>query len=97
MILKISKYFDKSLYISDLIYDLESYLNQLTIVGKQWKNNFRTIWLNIEIAYSIALDHALDKPVNERDTIVVNALIILKKMAQDKIKDLKLNYKDPIF
>lgn len=37
MILKITKYFNKSIYISDLIYDLESYLNQLTVVDKEWK------------------------------------------------------------
>lgn len=89
VVLKITKYFDKSLYISDLIYNLESYLNQLTVVDRQWKKNFRTTWLNIEVAYSLALDQGLDKPVNDGEMIVVNSLNILKNMAQDKIGNLK--------
>jgi hypothetical protein len=40
IISKIKKYHDDSLYISDLIYDLESYLNQLTMVDEQSKTNF---------------------------------------------------------
>lgn len=88
---KINKYHNKSIYISDLIYDLESYLNQLTVVGREWKKNFRTVWLDIEIAYSLALDQGLDKPVNEGDVIVVNALTILKKMAHEEMETLKTN------
>lgn len=89
VVLKITKYFDKSLYISDLIYDLESHLNQLTLVDLQWKKNFRTTWLDIEVAYSLALDQGLDKPANDGEKIVVISLNILKKMAQDKIENLK--------
>ncbi len=89
MTLKITKYFNKSIYISDLIYDLESYLKQLTVVDKEWKKNFRTTWLDIEVAYSLALDQGLDKPANDGDTIVVNSLNILNKMIKDKIEDLK--------
>ena len=89
VVLKITKYFDKSLYINDLIYDLESYLNQLTVVDIQWKKNFRTTWLDIEVAYSLALDQGLDKPVNDEEKVVINSLNILKKMAQDKLENLK--------
>ncbi len=89
VILKIKKYFDKSLYISDLIYDLESYLNQLTVVDKQWKKHFRTTWLDIEVAYSLALDQGLDKPMNDEDTIIVTSLNLLRKIAQDKMENLK--------
>lgn len=87
--LKITKYFNKSIYISDLIYDLESYLNQLTVVDKEWKKNFRTTWLDIEVSYSLALDQGLDKPINDGEAIVVNSLNILNKMAKDKIEKLK--------
>jgi hypothetical protein len=89
MTLKITKYFNKSIYISDLIYDLESYLNQLTVVDKEWKKNFRTTWLDIEVAYSLALDQGSDKPINDGDAIVVNSLNTLNKMAKDKIENLK--------
>ncbi len=89
VVFKITKYFYKSLYINDLIYDLENYLNQLTVVDQQWKKNFRTTWLDIEVAYSLALDQGLDKPINDGETIVVNSLNVLKKMAQDKIENLK--------
>jgi len=58
--LKITRYFNKSLYIGDLIYDLESCLNQFTTVDNQWKKDFRTIRLDIEVAYSLALDQGLE-------------------------------------
>lgn len=89
MIIKIIKYFNKSIYISALISELENYLNQLKVVDKQWKKNFRTTWLDIEVAYSLALDQGLDNPVNNGEKIVVNSLNILKKMIQDKIENLK--------
>lgn len=91
MTLKIIRYFDKTLYISDLIYDLESFLNQLSIVDKQWKKDFRTIWLDVEVAYSLALDQNLEKLTEEGNIIVENSLRVLKKMTQDKINDLKRN------
>jgi len=89
MTLKITKYFSKSIYISDLIYDLESCLNQLTVVDKEWKKFFRTTWLDIEVAYSLALEQGSDEPINDGDTIVVNSLNILNKMAKEKIENLK--------
>src|SRR5690349_7543674 len=89
IVLKITKYLNKSLNINDLIYDLESYLNQLVVVDKQWKKNFRTAWLDIEVAYSLALDQGLDNPINKGKEIVVNSLNVLMKMVQDKIKNLK--------
>ncbi len=87
--LKITRYFNKSLYISDLIYDLESYLNQLTTVDNQWKKDFRTIWLDIEIAYSLALDQGLENLTEEGTVLTENSLHTLKKITQDKINDLK--------
>ena len=89
MILKITRYFDKILYISDLIYDLESYMNQLTTIDHQWKKNFRTIWLDVEVAYSLSLDQGLEKLTDEGSVIVEDSLHVLKKMAQDKLNDLK--------
>ena len=86
---KIARYFNKSVYISDLIYDLESYLNQLTTVDDQWKKDFRTIWLDIEVAYSLALDQGLENPTEEGAILTENSLFNLKKMTQNKIIDLK--------
>jgi hypothetical protein len=89
MDLKITRYFNKSLYISDLICDLESCLNQLMTVDKQWEKDFRTIWLDIEVAYSLALDQGLEELTDEGNVITENSLHTLKKMVQDKINDLK--------
>lgn len=89
IVLKIKRYFDKNLYISDLINDLESYLNQLTTVDKKWKKDFRTLWLDIEVAYSLALDQGLEKLTDEGNIIVENSLYTLKKMAEDKIHELR--------
>ncbi len=86
--LKITRYFNKNLYIIDLIYDLESYLNQLTTVDNQWKKDFRTIWLDIEVAYSLALDQGLKNLTEEGAILTENSLHNLKKMAQDKLNDL---------
>lgn len=87
--LKITRYLNKDLYINDLIDALEGYLNQLTNVDNQWKKDFRTLWLDIEIAYSLALDQGLEKLTKEGNIITESSLHILKKMAQDKIYDLK--------
>lgn len=89
IIIKIKKYLDNSVFISDLIYDLETYLDQLSVVDPHWRKDFRTTWLDIEIAYSLALDQGLEKPVNDGNTIILNSLNILKKMAHDQIKILK--------
>ncbi len=87
--LKITRYFNKVVYISDLIYDLESYLNQLTTVDDQWKKDFRTIWLDIEVAYSLALDEGLEKLTEEGAVLTENSLLNLKTMTQNKLIDLK--------
>lgn len=89
MDLKIDRYFDGSLYISDLIYDLESFLNQLTIVNDQWKKDFRTIWLDIEVAYALALDQGLDNLTDEGIIVTENSLHILRKMIKNKLTYLK--------
>ena len=89
MIVKIERFFDKKLYISDLIYDLESFLNQLITVDKKWKKDFRTLWLDIEIAYSLALDQGLEQLTDEGNAITESSLHALKKMTEDKIKELK--------
>ena len=75
--------------VSDLIYDLESCLNQLTTVDNQWKKDFRTVWLDIEAAYSLALDQGLENLTEEGTVLTENSLHILKKITQDKINDLK--------
>jgi hypothetical protein len=89
MVLKITKYFDKYVYIGDLIYDLENYLSQLTTVNKQWKQHFRTLWLDVEVAYSLALDQGLEILTDEGNVIADNSLNILKKMAEDKKNELE--------
>jgi hypothetical protein len=58
-------------------------------VNKQWKKDFRTIWLDVEVAYSLALDQGLESLTNSGYIITENSLNNLKKMAQDKINDLK--------
>jgi hypothetical protein len=88
IISKINSYFNQYIYISDLIYDLESCLNQLTTVSDQWKKDFRTIWLDIEIAYSLALDQGLYNLTNEGNILTEKSLHTLVKMVQDKIRDL---------
>ncbi len=85
--LKITRYFNKVVYISDLIYDLESYLNQLTTVDDQWKKDFRTIWLDIEVAYSLALDEGLENLAEEGAVLTENSLLNLKTMTQNKLID----------
>lgn len=87
--LKIARYLNKSVYISDLIYDLESYLNQLTTIDAQWKKDFRTIWLDIEVAYSLALDQGLENLTQEGAVLTESSLLNLKTMTQNKIIDLK--------
>jgi len=89
IILQIKKYFDKKLYIGDLIQDLESLLNQLTIVEEEWKKDFRTLWLDIEVAYSLALDQELENLTDEGNIITESSLYLLKKMVEDKINELK--------
>ena len=89
--LKIKIHFNKSVHISDLIYDLESYSNRLTTVDNQWKKDFRTIWLDIEVAYSLALDQGLENLTEEGTILTENSLHTLKKITQDKINDLKAN------
>lgn len=93
MIIKIAKYFNKTIYISDLIYDLESYLNQLMVVDEEWKVDFRTTWLDIEVAYALALHQGLDEPADDGSAIVVHSLKILNKMVKDKIENLKIALK----
>ncbi|VHO01008.1 hypothetical protein [Candidatus Rhabdochlamydia sp. T3358] len=87
--LQIKKYFDKKLYIGDLIQDLEGLLNQLTIVEEEWKKDFRTLWLDIEVAYSLALDQELENLTDEGNIITESSLYLLKKMVEDKINELK--------
>ena len=88
IVLKIERYLKKIVYISDLIYDLESYLNQLSTVDNQWKKDFRTIWLDIEVAYSLALDEGLENLTEEGAILTETSLLDLKKMTQNKIIDL---------
>ena len=89
MVFFINRYFNKSIHISDLIYDLESYLNQLILVDTEWKKNFRTIWLDIEISYALALDQKLNQFDKEKENIVTDALHILKQMAQNKMEEIQ--------
>lgn len=89
MILKINKYFNKSVHISDLIYDLESLLNHLLEVDKKWKIDFRTLWLDIEVAYSLALDRGSETFDDKGKEITEQSLLDLKKMIDDKINELR--------
>lgn len=90
ILLKIERYFDNKLPISSLIYDLENYLNQLITIDRSWEKKFRLIWLDIEIAYSLALDSGLEEPTGEEKIIAENSILSLKKMAQDKLTNLKI-------
>ncbi len=87
--LKIARYLNKVVHIGDLIYDLESYLNQLTTVDGPWKKDFRTIWLDIEVAYSLALDKGFENLTEEGAVLTENSLTNLKTMVQNKLIDLK--------
>lgn len=89
-LLKIERYFDNKLPISSLIYDLENYLNQIITIDRSWEKKFRLIWLDIEIAYSLALDNGLEEPTGEEKIIAENSILSLKKMAQDKLTNLKI-------
>jgi hypothetical protein len=87
--LKIEKYFNDCLPLHDLIYDLESYLNQITVIDKEWRKNFRTIWLDIEVAYSLGLDSDSCRLTSDGNKLIFSSLKTLKKMTINKIKDLK--------
>lgn len=89
MILKIDRYFNHNIPISNLIYDLENYLNQITTIDRLWKKKFRSIWLDVEIAYSLALDSGLEEPIAEGKVVGEESILTLKKMAQDKLNNLK--------
>lgn len=54
------------------------------------EKKFRLIWLDIEIAYSLALDSGLEEPKGEEKLIAEDSILILKKMAQDKLTNLKI-------
>ncbi len=92
MILKIARYFDGILDVSDLIYDLEGYLNQLTTVDKEWKRDFRTIWMDIEVIYSLALDQGLECLTVDGAIEVEILLCDLKGMAESKMNELSYNW-----
>ena len=89
MILKIDRYFSNNLHVSSLISSLENLLNQLSTVDEVWKRNFRALWLDIEIAYSVALDLDLEKLTEEGIIITSNSLYELKKIIEEKIDFLK--------
>lgn len=84
----IHSYFEGSFAIIDLINDLESMLNQLTSVSSAWKKKFRLNWLDIEIAYSLALDQGLDQFNPKEEEIVFNSLQILREMITEKLKSI---------
>ncbi len=63
------------------------------------EKNFRTIWLDIEVAYSLALDKGFENLTREGAVLAESSLFNLKTMTKNKIIDLKtigMN-KPPIF
>ncbi len=97
----VEKYLKKEIYISTLIDGLESLLNRLTVVDEDWKADFRTIWLDIEIVYALFLDRndkTLEKnlELSDEDQLnILKSLCDLKKMAKDKLSEMiELEYKE---
>jgi|JI9StandDraft_1071089.scaffolds.fasta_scaffold15072_3 hypothetical protein len=87
--LRIISYLNNSLFIGKLIDDLENYLKQLTTINSDWKIDFRTIWLDIETAYALTLDEDLEELTDSRYALVKEAVETLRKMAEDKLKELE--------
>lgn len=97
IILRITKYFNKSMYIGDLISHLVDFLNQLNMVDIQWKKKFWTFWADLEIEYALALDQGLEDISYGGNIIIDRALQVLKKMTEEKLVDMKtyLKISDP--
>ena len=95
MELKIDSYLNKPVDISDLIYGFKAYFDELTTVNEQWKEDFIGLWLDIEIAYSLALDQGLDDLTEEENVLTQQSLHVLKKMITSLIEEY-LKTDDPI-
>jgi hypothetical protein len=94
VLIKINKYLNHSLCVSSLISSLENLLNQLTTIDMSWKKDFWVLWLDIEIVYSLALDQGLESLSKEGNTITENSLHDLKKMTEEKLNELKSNFRE---
>lgn len=91
MLSKIDGWYNGKVYISDLVYDLESLLNQLQTVDEEWKTDFRTSWLNIEVAFALALDEERDHLDMSGDKVVEESLIELRDLVLLMLKSLGSN------
>jgi hypothetical protein len=52
------------------------------------EKNFRTLWLDIEVAYSLALDQGSETLDNQGKLITEQALLDLRKMIGAKVDEL---------
>lgn len=86
---KIDQYLNHTLAVNDLINNLERLLNQLTSIDPLWKKQFRINWLDIEVAYSIAIDQGLNQFDPESEKIVLESLNILRKMITTKLENIQ--------
>lgn len=84
---RINQYLNHNLSIEDLIKDLEILLNQLSDANRVWKKKFRSNWLEIEIAYSLALDEGRSHFDEEEERIVNESLDPLKEMVEQRLRN----------
>ena len=67
------------LKLNSAIYDLDSFLNKLTTVDEIWKIDFRSLRLDIEVEYSLALDQRLEDITDEEKIVIKKYCLIWKK------------------
>ena len=95
---RIENYRNKKIDIATLINSLDDFLNQLTTIDEEWKNEFRSLWLDIEVVHAVSLDtDDLVKPFTDNDyDIIAAALHNLQKITQEKLAE-KRDLSKPIF
>jgi hypothetical protein len=88
MIQKIHEFEERSLHLSDLIYDLEALVNLLNDQDSHWKDLFVGYWWDLEQVYAVALYKNIPNlDFNDQQTIK-DAIENLKKLIKMKLKAL---------
>ena len=68
------------LSLHKLIQDLSSLLDALNDIDEEWKTDFRTIWLELEIVYAVMLDEEKNELNKELKSVVNGAVLQLKDL-----------------
>ena len=68
-----------------LIDDLEGLLNALEITSDEWKEEFRSEWLDLEVAYAVVDDRTETVPT-VTDPGVADAVRALSEMVAERLR-----------